>query len=984
MTSSSSLHNTTTADVEKNAPSRLAGAPAYESREGGAPFNMRNITPGGHTLDTSQPAFPTYHRRFANPAPLGLSAFALTTFLLSLINVGARGVSVPNVVVGPALFYGGLGQLLAGMWEFACGNTFGATAFTSYGGFWMSYAFIVSPWSAIGAAYADAVMFTNGVAFFLFGWFIFTFIMLIASLRSSIALSGVFFWLTITFLLLAIAELGVGNASAIQTAGGAFGLITAFNGWYVAAAGLLTPTQAYFTLPIGDIPRLAPSRTMADDADIVLSSDLSSDGEDALVASMLGAELPARPDDSADQVSSIPPKKLAPRPLPVNAPPNSMLSHAAIRRAARKTTSRATGKAPMKRAAKNVRMTNKAQPSSSSTVAPSLRLILQDTLERSSKNFREAPKDPFLHDLPFPFSIEARLEEVRLVRRAAPFPRLVQSRFSIAFRHATQSWESAARCSLITSTHVFPKSTSLVDEHVVLTERDIPIVANLQLNSYPCPPSSNDELVELMLHFELSEIEGERIFAGAVPLTNDGRIFNEIAPVTQPMLYLPSGFAPTPSLIPHLDDPPITDPPASFPSFEPLPRFQQIAYTTRAVPYDGSPLESYPLLSTWENSASTNAYVEAKMGDIMNYEPESDDDEATRQREEEWRKENMVSRRALEGLDNGYVQRDFVALGAMIGALGIDKADLAQAAEDVGLEGGASSWQELLCRDRVLEKACKLYGERMGQSGAEAQHRFRLLSEDEAVPIALTPDVCQMCGALFCTIHDRFKSFNKSTMPPPRVPPIVDGGCPHCRSTRCLKDKVATSPRSNSDQERAEKLLAEGNPSIDPCSASLILERPFYEARSCRNLTIQQQQHKATQLGTSTLPCGGFGLFMVETAEKGDVLGVYGGESFAVNLDNWDESAVYGVLKEALSERVLVSYWFTLDGSHAVDSDILGSNMRFINHSTGRPNCVAGITYVSGTHQIAITATKSLQPGEELFLDYGQSYGDIAGANIDT
>ncbi|GAA5873902.1 hypothetical protein JCM5296_007591 [Sporobolomyces johnsonii] len=254
MTSTSSLHNTNTADVEKNSRSGLAGSPAYESQEGGAPF-LRNITPGGHTLDSSQPAFPVYHRKLANPAPLGLSAFALTTFMLSLINVGTRGVTVPNIVVGPALFYGGLGQLLAGMWEFACGNTFGATAFTSYGAFWMSYAFIVSPWSAIGAAYEDKVMFANGVSFFLFGWFIFTFIMLIASLRSSIALSGVFFWLTITFLLLAIAELGVGNAAAIQTAGGAFGIITAFNGWYVAAAGLLTPTQAYFTLPVGDMSK---------------------------------------------------------------------------------------------------------------------------------------------------------------------------------------------------------------------------------------------------------------------------------------------------------------------------------------------------------------------------------------------------------------------------------------------------------------------------------------------------------------------------------------------------------------------------------------------------------------------------------------------------------------------------------------------------------------------------------------------------------
>ncbi|GAA5859865.1 hypothetical protein JCM1840_001771 [Sporobolomyces johnsonii] len=293
------LHNNS-AEVEKGTVHNTAlggtsTGSAYASQEGGgAPFNLRNITPGGHPLDRSQPAFPVYHRRFGNPAPLGLCGFALTTFVLSLINaarrserggrwhvdreaaaqvqistssmltffsysltpaVHARGVTVPNVVVGPALFYGGLAQLLAGMWEFATGNTFGATAFSSYGGFWLSYAFIVSPWTSIASSYTEEGMFANGVAFFLFGWMIFTFIMLIASLRSSIALSGVFFFLTITFMLLGIAELGVRHASAVGIAGGAFGLITAFNAWYVAAANLLTPDQSLFVLPVGDMSK---------------------------------------------------------------------------------------------------------------------------------------------------------------------------------------------------------------------------------------------------------------------------------------------------------------------------------------------------------------------------------------------------------------------------------------------------------------------------------------------------------------------------------------------------------------------------------------------------------------------------------------------------------------------------------------------------------------------------------------------------------
>jgi uncharacterized protein len=104
-------------------------------------------------------------RKFANPAPLGLSAFALTTFILSAINMGARDITEPNIVIGSAFGYGGLVQLLAGMWyvsrffpplmvcralangtrEMAVGNTFGATALSSYGGFWLSFAIVLTP-----------------------------------------------------------------------------------------------------------------------------------------------------------------------------------------------------------------------------------------------------------------------------------------------------------------------------------------------------------------------------------------------------------------------------------------------------------------------------------------------------------------------------------------------------------------------------------------------------------------------------------------------------------------------------------------------------------------------------------------------------------------------------------------------------------------------------------------------------------------------
>lgn len=128
-----------------------------------------------------------------------LFGFAATTFVLSLYNVSARGVVAPNAVVGLAVGYGGLAQFVAGIWEFAAGNTFGATAFCSYGGFWWSYAALLIPWFGVSDAYAKAgataeagtEMMANAIGLYLVAWFIFTFIMVSdLSPRSNLFLSS--------------------------------------------------------------------------------------------------------------------------------------------------------------------------------------------------------------------------------------------------------------------------------------------------------------------------------------------------------------------------------------------------------------------------------------------------------------------------------------------------------------------------------------------------------------------------------------------------------------------------------------------------------------------------------------------------------------------------------------------------------------------------------------------------------------------------
>ncbi|CAG8760038.1 7446_t:CDS:2, partial [Acaulospora morrowiae] len=114
----------------------------------------------------------------ANPTPLGLSSFALTLFVLSIHNVGYT--EMPTIIIGLTLFYGGLIQLLAGMWEFRANNMFAATAFSSYGGFWLSLIVLLP-----GASFTNDKDFDYGLGIYLAGWTLFTLLLLLATFRSN-------------------------------------------------------------------------------------------------------------------------------------------------------------------------------------------------------------------------------------------------------------------------------------------------------------------------------------------------------------------------------------------------------------------------------------------------------------------------------------------------------------------------------------------------------------------------------------------------------------------------------------------------------------------------------------------------------------------------------------------------------------------------------------------------------------------------------
>ncbi len=186
--------------------------------------------------------------KLANPAPLGLMGFGMTTVLLNIHNAGIFPLGAMILAMG--IFYGGLAQIIAGIMEFKKGNTFGVTAFTSYGLFWISLvALVVMPNLGIGIAKPP----TAFVGWYLFMWGLFTFGMWFGTWGKNRVMQFVFLSLTILFWLLAIRD-WTGSA-LVGTIAGIEGIVCGFSAIYLAIAEVLFDSHGRYVLPIGIIKK---------------------------------------------------------------------------------------------------------------------------------------------------------------------------------------------------------------------------------------------------------------------------------------------------------------------------------------------------------------------------------------------------------------------------------------------------------------------------------------------------------------------------------------------------------------------------------------------------------------------------------------------------------------------------------------------------------------------------------------------------------
>ncbi len=208
-----------------------------------------------------RPTTPASVSSIADPAPLGLAAFALTTLLLSAKNTDWMSHATTSAFLGFAFAYGGLGQFAAGMWEFRRGNTFGATAFSSYGGFWIGLGLwvvlVANP--AVAAIKPSTLASTVASLNHDLGWIalafaILTIYLMILSTQVNVAIFAVFLFLAITFVILAIGNFDAGSAllpTGLIKFGGYVGLLTALIAFYASAAGIAASMGGRIQLPVG-------------------------------------------------------------------------------------------------------------------------------------------------------------------------------------------------------------------------------------------------------------------------------------------------------------------------------------------------------------------------------------------------------------------------------------------------------------------------------------------------------------------------------------------------------------------------------------------------------------------------------------------------------------------------------------------------------------------------------------------------------------
>ncbi|CCK69570.1 putative ammonium permease ATO3 KNAG_0C04690 [Huiozyma naganishii CBS 8797] len=228
-------------------------------------FDQDYITLGGRTyrrddlLNALGPqhasaAYPqSTHRKLANPIPLGFASFSLSCLTLSLCNANVRGVTNVKLLISLFMFFGGAIELFAGLLCFVTADTYAMTVFSSFGGFWIAWGCInTDQFHSISAYSDDPQMLNNIVGFFLAGWTVFTFLMLMCSLKTSWGLFLLLTFLDLTFLMLCIGSF-IDNNKA-KMAGGYFGILSSVCGWYCLYYCVVTPENSYFNIKPAMMP----------------------------------------------------------------------------------------------------------------------------------------------------------------------------------------------------------------------------------------------------------------------------------------------------------------------------------------------------------------------------------------------------------------------------------------------------------------------------------------------------------------------------------------------------------------------------------------------------------------------------------------------------------------------------------------------------------------------------------------------------------
>ncbi|KAG7191567.1 uncharacterized protein KQ657_002959 [Scheffersomyces spartinae] len=196
------------------------------------------LNPGIHS--------PPKNKSIGNPVPLGLATFSYCVLVVSLINAEVRGLTNPRVMIGPAFFLGGLVELIAGIVALFVEGTFAAVTLGGFSGFWFSYGCLKTDQFGIRASYTDDEW-RSAEGFFLLGWLILSFLLLLCTMKATIGLFLLFVGINLFQLLLTIAAF-TGNHN-IRKVGGYLGIITSCVGWYNMYCGIATPDNSYFYVP---------------------------------------------------------------------------------------------------------------------------------------------------------------------------------------------------------------------------------------------------------------------------------------------------------------------------------------------------------------------------------------------------------------------------------------------------------------------------------------------------------------------------------------------------------------------------------------------------------------------------------------------------------------------------------------------------------------------------------------------------------------